>query len=139
MSNASSLEEHLTYLIASVNRQLEDELSDALRSNGVPVEQFRILNALHSADGRSMRDLAAAALIDPASLTKIVDRMVADALVSRGPAPNDRRKVLIFLTTKGRALQGTLTEIHRAQEENLINRLKSNKADQLGNILRQLI
>lgn len=96
------MEDQLAYLIASVNRQLEDELAETLKPEGIPIEQFRILSALASVDGRAMRDLAGAVLIDPASLTKIIDRMVSDALVYRTLDPGDRRKVLICLAARAR-------------------------------------
>jgi DNA-binding MarR family transcriptional regulator len=94
---ASNMEDQLAYLIATVNRQLEDELEETLRPEGLPIEQFRIINTLAPSNGRSMRDLASLVLVDPSSLTKIVDRMVTESLVYRAVAPNDRRRILIFL------------------------------------------
>ena len=96
MVAAANMENQLAYLIATVNRQLEDELEETLRPEGLPIEQFRIINALAS-NGRSMRDLALLVQVDPSSLTKIVDRMVTESLVYRAVAPNDRRRILIFL------------------------------------------
>jgi len=37
-------------------------------------------------------------------MTKVVDRLVAEALAYRVPDPKDRRKVRIFLSDQGRAL-----------------------------------
>jgi hypothetical protein len=51
----SNMEDQLAYLIASVNRRLEEELQESLRPEGIPLEQFRILSALASSEGRSMR------------------------------------------------------------------------------------
>ena len=62
MVAASNMEDQLAYLIATVNRQLEDELEETLRPEGLPIEQFRIINALASSNGRSMRDLASLVL-----------------------------------------------------------------------------
>jgi DNA-binding MarR family transcriptional regulator len=131
------MENQLAYLIATVNRQLEDELEETLRPEGLPIEQFRIINALAS-NGRSMRDLASLVLVDPSSLTKIVDRMVTESLVYRAVAPNDRRRILIFLAPKGKALKNKLKGVLGEQQRNLVGRLDSPNAKQLDRILRQL-
>ena len=83
------LNEQLAYIIALVNKRLEDELEERLRPAGVPIEQLRILELLQNSDGRSMRALAQRALIEPTTLTKIIDRMVSDGLVHR-----DRKSVV---------------------------------------------
>lgn len=139
MAGKSTMHDQLAYLIASLNRQLEEELSEVLKPEGIAIEQFRILTALSLTDGRPMRDLASVVLVDPASLTKIIDRMVVEALVFRAPDPEDRRKVLICLASKGRALYERLKTLHDAQQRKLVNRLSETKADQLGGILRGLV
>ena len=133
------MEDQLAYLIASVNRQLEEELQDSLRPEGVPLEQFRILSALTSLDGRSMGQLASIVLVDAASLTKIVDRMVAEGLVYRAVAPEDRRRMLIFLATKGKALHSRLNGVLGDQQRSLVDRLDLSKAEELTRILRGLM
>jgi DNA-binding MarR family transcriptional regulator len=135
---ASNMEDQLAYLIATVNRQLEEELQETLRPEGVPIEQFRIMNALVSSNGRSMRDLASIVLVDPSSLTKIVDRMVTESLVYRAVAPDDRRRILIFLTARGKALNNKLKGVLGKQQRNLVGRLDLSNAKQLDRILRQL-
>ena len=133
------MQDQIAYLIATVNRQLEDELSDSLRPEGIPIEQFRILNALAETDGLSMGELAAAVLVDASSLTKIVDRMVADALVYRGVAPSDRRRIRIFLASKGKATNKRLKGISTKQQRSLMERLDPAKAKELTRLLRGLI
>ncbi|WP_245290598.1 MarR family transcriptional regulator [Rhodopseudomonas sp. AAP120] len=139
MADLPTMQDQIAYLIASVNRQLEEELSDSLRPEGIPIEQFRILNALAETDGLSMGELAAAVLVDAGSLTKIVDRMVADALVYRGVAPSDRRRIRIFLASKGKATNKRLKGISNKQQRGLIERLDPAKAKELTRLLRGLI
>jgi DNA-binding MarR family transcriptional regulator len=133
------MEDQLAYLIASVNRQLEEQLQESLRPEGVPLEQFRILSALASSDGRPMGELASMVLVDAASLTKIVDRMIVEALVYRAVAPEDRRRVLIFLAAKGKALHKRLKGVLGDQQRSLVDRLDLSKAKQLTRILRGLM
>ncbi|MBA5778507.1 MarR family transcriptional regulator [Stappia sp. F7233] len=133
------MEDQLAYLIASVNRQLEEELAEKLRPEGVPIEQMRILSALERNDGLAMGDLAAQVLVDSTTLTKIIDRMVTALLVYRAPDPHDRRKVIIFLSPQGRSLIGRLQGIASEQQEKIMSRLKGGKADELKRLLRDLM
>ena len=80
---ASKMQDRLAYMIASINRQLENELEERLRPGGVPVDQFRILEVLDASEPCAMGEIASQSLIEPPTLTKIVDKMVGDGLVYR--------------------------------------------------------
>lgn len=138
MGRLLRMEDQLAYLIASANRQLEEQLADVLHPDGIGVEQFRIISALSSHDGRSMRELATAVLVDPATLTKIIDRMVADALVYRAPDPKDRRKVLIFIASKGKALHNRHRKTLDEQQKRLVKRLSESKVTEFTALLKNI-
>lgn len=133
------LADQLAYIVASVNRQLEDELQESLRPSGVPIEQLRVLEALDRANALPMGELATHALVEPPTLTKIIDRMVSESLVFRSPDPDDRRRVLILSTPKGQALIKQLRKVSSAQEKRLARQLSRGKAEELRNLLRDLI
>jgi DNA-binding MarR family transcriptional regulator len=133
------MREQLGYLIASLNKQLEDELQERLRPAGVPLEQLRVLEALQAEGGRSMGELAARALVEPTTLTNIVDRMVSDGLVYRAPDPNDRRRVLIVMAPAGRALFRRLDRITASQEQRLSRQIAPERLDDLRAALRGLM
>jgi MarR family transcriptional regulator, organic hydroperoxide resistance regulator len=137
--SAGRLSEQVGYVIAMVNRQLEEELQERLRPSGVPVEQLRILEVLHAQDGRPIGDLAQRALIEPTTLTKIIDRMVSDGLVYRSPDANDRRRVLIRVGPAGKALFKRLNRITLAQEERLQKQIPADKLDELKRLLAEIM
>jgi DNA-binding MarR family transcriptional regulator len=136
---AKQMKDQLAYMIASVNRQLESELEERLRPGGVPIDQFRILEVLDAGEPCAMGEIAEQSLVEPATLTKIVDRMVAEGLVYRSPDPHDRRRVLILTAPAGKALFKRLRGISTAQEQRLIELLDSEGAAELRNLLRELI
>ena len=136
---AAPIKEQLAYIVASVNRQLEDELQERLRPSGVPIEHLRILQALDREGACPMGELATFALVEPPTLTKIIDRMVSDSLVVRSPDPEDRRRVLILLAPAGKALYKRLRKVSVAQEERLTKHLPHQKAEELRTLLRELI
>lgn len=133
------MKEQLAYMIASLNRQLETELEERLRPGGVPIEQFRILEVLDASEPCPMGEIAEQSLVEPATLTKIVDRMVAEGLVFRSPDPHDRRRVLILMAPAGKALFKRLRGISTAQEQRLVELLNAEGATELRNLLRGLI
>ncbi|HVW92865.1 MAG TPA: MarR family transcriptional regulator [Devosia sp.] len=133
------IKDQLAYLVASLNRQLENELEERLQPGGVPIEQFRILEVLDANERLAMGEIAALSLIEPPTLTKIVDRMVNEGLVTRAPDPEDRRRVLILTAPAGKALYKRLRGVSTAQERRIVEHLTSDRADELKSLLRELI
>ena len=113
---ANPITEHLAYLLAQANREINRQLDARFRKEGVPVEQWRILKVLSDGKGHSMGELAEAVLLNHPTLTKMVDRMVSDALVYRVQDADDRRKVLMFSSDRGKALTQRLNSLALSQE-----------------------
>jgi len=133
------MKDQLAYMIASLNRQLEAELEDRLRPGGVPIEQYRILEVLDAKEPAPMGEIAQQSLIEAPTLTKIVDKMVAEGLVYRAPDANDRRRVLILTAPAGKALFKRLRGVSTAQEQRIIDLLADDKAAALRSLLKELI
>lgn len=133
------MKDQLAYLIASLNRRLEAELEERLRPGGVSIEQYRILEVLDASEPVAMGEIARQSLIEAPTLTKIMDRMVAEGLVYRAPDPNDRRRVLILTAPAGKALFKRLRGISTAQEQRIVERLESEKAAALRSLLKELL
>ena len=136
---AVRMKDQLAYLIASLNRQFEADLTERLRPGGIPIEQFRILEVLDASEPRAMGEIAAAALIETPTLTKIIDKMTTEGLVYRSPDPDDRRRVLILATPEGKALFKRLRGVTRAQERRIVEVLETQKAAELKSLLRELL
>jgi DNA-binding MarR family transcriptional regulator len=68
-------------------------------------------------DGRhvTIAELAAQLLIKHNSAVELVDRLAGEGLVVREPALDDRRKVEIRLTARGRQVLAKLAAVHRAE------------------------
>nr|WP_255571967.1 MarR family transcriptional regulator [Celeribacter sp. PS-C1] len=128
----------LTRLIAQVNRRLESSLSSTLKEKGLSLEHFRILTALAEEDGRTMSDLAAWALVDPPTMTKMVDRLVSAGSVYRAPSPTDRRKVLVFISDHGRELQAGAAKPVESCESEVFESIAAGDRAELSRILRTL-
>jgi len=71
---------------------------------GVSGAQLFVVQSLAEGPVSSMADLAARTLTDPSSVSTVVARLVDRGLVARHPSREDRRRVEIALTAKGRAV-----------------------------------
>lgn len=96
-------ETYLPYLLARASHSVSSSFHASLKTWDLSVPEWRVLACLAEADGLAVGQLAAMVLMKQPSMTKVLDRMEADGLVRRRGAREDRRRVLIHLTPKGRA------------------------------------
>jgi MarR family transcriptional regulator, organic hydroperoxide resistance regulator len=138
-SQNSPITEHLAYLLAQANREINRQLESRLSQEGVPVEQWRILKVLSDCNGHSMGELADAVLLNHPTLTKMIDRMVSDALVYRVQDPDDRRKVLMFSSDRGKELTQRLNSLAQRQESYIAESYGDKATAELKRLLESLI
>jgi DNA-binding MarR family transcriptional regulator len=94
------INDYLAHLLMQANRHVTRQLA----SEGVSLEQWRVLKIISQHGGLTMREMARMLSLHHPTLTKIVDKMVAEALVYRVPDPDDRRKIRIFISEKGKGV-----------------------------------
>lgn len=126
------------YLIARANRILEEDLARRLQAGGLAVEQFRVLQALEQDGALPMGELAARVLVEPATLTKIIDRMVRENLVFRLPDDKDRRKVRVALAPAGVAMCKKLLSVAGAHERHIAETFDADELREICRILADL-
>ena len=131
--------EHLAYLLAQANREINRQLDARFRTEGVPVERWRILKVLSDGKGHSMGELAEAVLLNHPTLTKMVDRMVSDSLVYGVQDAEDRRKVLMFSSDRGSILCKRLNSLAMSQEAHIVENYGDKSTSELKRLLESLI
>lgn len=125
-------------LLTEVGRRWTDALAAELAEHGVSLDQWRVLECLDGDDGRPMNEISTGTLIPPPTLTKVVDRLVAANLVHRHNDPLDRRRVLILLTPRGRAMRQRLARLVRAHDRRLDDALGADGTARLTELLHRL-
>jgi DNA-binding MarR family transcriptional regulator len=131
----AGLRAHLSYLLSEAERQVNRRLAAGLGTEGVSVEQWRILRALSDGHGHSMTDLAGVVLMAHPTLTKAVDRLVDDALVYRRQDVTDRRRVVVHLSDLGRDL---VARLDRRAVEHHADVAAAFGADRTERLMREL-
>ncbi len=134
----NSLESYISYALAAANRKLHTDLSRDLKEMGVQVEVWRVLQTLRASRDKTMSELAQIVLMNPPTLTKLVDRMVSDGLVQRHLAPEDNRRVQLSLTDFGDKLCTQIMEHVDAQNDKIMTALGPERASLLREALASL-
>ena len=133
-----TIDSYISYALAAAHRKLHIELSDKLKALNVQVEAWRVLQSLRASKSITMRELAETVLMNPPTLTKLVDRMVADGLVQRQLSPHDQRRVQLALTDLGVSLSDEIVLHVDEQNDRIIAAIGSEKAQLLREALDSL-
>ena len=94
---------------SALERRLQSE-------HGIGVSEYEVLERLAAADkdARRMQELADAVYLSQSALSRVVARLEADGLVTRGMCPEDRRGIMACLTAGGRERYEAARPTHRA-------------------------
>lgn len=109
------LEQYLPYLLHMASAELNALLLADLRAYGITVARWRILAVLNDGDGRSIGTLSRLTATEQSAISRVVDQMVRDGLVTRRPARQDQRVVEVHMTPQGRAVIAQLLPQARAR------------------------
>jgi MarR family transcriptional regulator, organic hydroperoxide resistance regulator len=108
---------YLPYLINRVGFALvESFTADALKTNGLSIDMWRVLAALSNNGGQRQVDLVGMTSIDASTMSRLVSRLVRGGLVTRSRSETSNREVVVALSGKGRALVQRLIPIAQALE-----------------------
>lgn len=104
MQNDMTHIDKIQALAFSISKKLQTELLGKLQSSGLTPPQFYILKILDHYGASRATTLAKKMYVKPSAITVMIDRLIDHELVLRYHDENDRRVVVIELTTKGKAV-----------------------------------
>jgi len=95
-----------TLIEGEVRRRLRDEFD-------VTLPRFDLMAQLDKTpDGMTLGELSSRMMVSNGNVTGLVERLVADRLIARKPAPNDRRAQIVRLTPAGRRAFRAMARAH---------------------------
>jgi MarR family transcriptional regulator, organic hydroperoxide resistance regulator len=103
----------LALMVKAGHRELERRMNDAMRPLGLTGAQADALSVIGAAGPLSLKELGELLIAEAGHPSRLVDRLVEAGLVERQVAGEDRRRVELSLTRRGRALEG---RVHTARE-----------------------
>lgn len=134
------IDDYLLYLLARASHLVSSEFHQELRRRGVSVPIWRVLASLIGSErGETVTGLAEVCLLQQPTMTKLLDRMVRDGLVTRTQDARDRRVVRVALTSQGETLATDLIRAARQHETTVLSRFPDMETAQLKSVLRSVL
>ena len=117
------LSSYAAYLILQLATQRQILLDVELKPLGMTYAVWRPLAFIHAAGQCSMVRLSRVSGIDRTTLTRVIDRLVAEGYVLRGPSAADRRMVVLNLTPKGEEAYELGSEVQQRADGGLMGEM----------------
>ena len=107
----------LDALFAQCCRLKHARIHTLLETLGLYRGQPSVLQALWEQEGLMHTELARRLQVQPATITKMLQRMEKAGFVERRPDPDDQRVSRVYLTDAGRAVRADVQQVWRQLEE----------------------
>jgi MarR family transcriptional regulator, organic hydroperoxide resistance regulator len=120
-TNQSLFADFLPHLIARLAYQLNVDLIEKLRQEGINVTRWRILAVLAMGDGITITEIIDRAMMQQSALSRALMNMVREGYIRRVTHRDDARCAEVYLTRKGRALFDSLNVVVRRREKRLLS------------------
>jgi DNA-binding MarR family transcriptional regulator len=131
-------DDFLPHLIARLAYQLNADLIEKLRREGINVTRWRILAVLSMGDGITITDIIDRAMVQQSALSRALMRMEKENYVRRVLRRDDARCVEVYLTDKGRTLFNSLNIVVRRREQRLLEGFSAKQVDAAFALIRRL-
>ena len=135
-----NLEEVYFYLLERAVRQFRKYSQQLLDEQGITLsgEQWVVLKRISENEGINQREIAELTYKDPASVTRMLDLLEKQDLVSRQPVENNRRTYALFLTIEGKKLVKKITPIAVAARKKGLENIREKDVEKLKQVLNQI-
>ncbi|AOG00018.1 MULTISPECIES: MarR family winged helix-turn-helix transcriptional regulator [Blastomonas] len=105
------LENSPFYLMAHADFKYHEDMDKVLHKHGVSKPIYRVMTVLREHQPASIGTIAEAALTKRSTISRIIDRMIEQGLVSTESNPEDNRITEVTLTPSGQQTLRKLTPI----------------------------
>ena len=131
-------EDCVVYLLAKAYQRGHTILKQRVAIYGLTPIQQLVVGALSRAEGISAGDLGKKLVLDPATLSGILDRMVEGGWIVKETDPSDKRLLQIYLTDQARVLAPKLMEERDKANEEILRNLSFDEKVLLKRLLKDL-
>jgi DNA-binding MarR family transcriptional regulator len=132
---AAGSEIPLMMRLKRVSHHMTQRLEEML---GISTPQIRILFEAQDPEGISQSALHKEYKVDPASITRTVQAMERDGLVTRRPDAKDNRLMRVYITEKGRKLTENLPARLAQFEQEMVQDFSVEEIKQLHSLLERI-
>jgi len=130
--------ESLDQLLAQICRLKHARVRALLETLGLYEGQPSMLRTLWAEEGLTHTELARRLRVQPATITKMIQRMEKAGFVERRPDPEDERVSRVYLTEAGRAVQTDVRGVWHTLEREAFAELDDEERTLLRQFLLQI-
>ncbi len=138
MSELRPIQQSLPLQLLKAREAAMSRFRPMLRSHDLTEQQWRVIRVLAAEGSLDAGDLAARTYLLAPSLTRILQTLDNQGLISRRAASNDQRRSLISLTTEGQQKFTDVSPHSEALYQLIERQFGSQKLTQLYNLLDEL-
>ena len=131
----NKLTDCLTFLLAKAYQRAHGKFKSVLQVHGLTTVQHLVLEALWIEDGLTASEISKRLILDNATLSGVLDRMVEAGWIVKRPDEDDRRYIRIYLDAKSIDMKSTLIEVR----DKVNNELESNFTMEEMMLLKRLL
>lgn len=134
-----SLEEETAVALARTTDLLSRRMEMLLKEHGLTGTQYNVLRILRGAgkSGLACSEIAERMVTRDPDVTRLLDRMERAGLCTRERTPEDRRVIVVHITSKGLKTVGDLDEPVNSLNHSLLGHLGDKKLRLLLGLLEQ--
>nr|WP_262915892.1 MarR family winged helix-turn-helix transcriptional regulator [Chitinophaga filiformis] len=110
-----------------------------LSETGIHSGQDILLYHLSLEDGQTVSSLVEKMCIQQATISSMIDRMVATGMITKEKDAQDKRTSRIYITDKGKATYKQVAKIWRSMESIAIQGLSEQQQTQLTELLKHVL
>ena len=133
-----SLEHRLAYRFSMLAAMVTRCIGDLYRKHGLTVGGWRTLSIIGRYEPIFPSDIAERTSVDADKVTRAVDRLVTNGLVARKVDAQDRRRIVLTLTARGRRVHSEIDQVRRVTEEKFLSVLTQEEAERFYAALDKL-
>ena len=130
--------EMLPYLMNRVTSRANQLWVKTLREHGLTVGRWQVLSVLSRFDGSRIGTIADLSGGEQPAVSRVIDQMERDGLVSRRPSLQDSRAVEVWITARGREVFTNLMPEADAFVQRMLRNLSAAEVRQLSGLLERI-
>jgi DNA-binding MarR family transcriptional regulator len=133
------LNDNIGIILATLSREQRKRMDALLTDYGLHVGQEMLLMNVSEADGCTQNEIAECLGIQPATVTRMLQRVERNGLIERRKDAIDNRITRVYLTETGRQQEQRLTELWGRVEGDLVKGMTPIEQALLRRLLVQMI
>jgi len=117
-------EDTIIFVIAKANQRVYSKFKPMFLRHGLTPAQALVLNALYQNDGLSIGEIGNQLVLDSATLSGVLERMVDGGWIVKDTHDEDRRVTKIYLTKKAVSARDALLKDIEATHREVLSTFK---------------